>query len=100
MTITPHSPPSSGSLPSIAAAASRSTLKVPIRLIVIVMRNGSNWCAPRLPAIFSAQPTPAQQTEIADALGHRGLDLLGLGDVAAHEAGAELPAERLAASPR
>ena len=37
---------------------------MPIRLTVTVIRNGSNWCGPRLPAVFSAQPTPAQQTEM------------------------------------
>ena len=61
---TPRSPSSSGSLASIAAAASRSTLKVPIRFTRMTASNGSNECGPRLPAVFSAQPMPAQQTEI------------------------------------
>src|SRR4051794_28716030 len=59
---TPRSPASSGVLASIAPAASRSTLKVPIRLTLMTVSDGSKPCAPRLPAIFSAQPMPAQQT--------------------------------------
>src|SRR5690349_16340337 len=66
---TPHSPPSSGSFPSMAADASRSTLKVPIRFTPITREKGSSACAPRRPATFSAQPIPAQQTEILTPFG-------------------------------
>ena len=99
---TPRSPWSSGSLASIAAAASRSTLKVPIRLTRMTVSNGSKACGAGGPAIFSAQPMPAQQTEIrspsspAAAL-DGGLDLLGVGHVGGDEVGAELVGERLAA---
>ena len=64
LTQTPRSPSASGSLASIAAAARRSTLKVPIRFTRTTASNGSNECGPRRPAVFSAQPMPAQQTEI------------------------------------
>ena len=61
---TPRSPSASGSLASIADAAKRSTLKVPIRLTRTTDSNGSSACGPREPAVFSAQPMPAQQTDI------------------------------------
>ena len=95
---TPRSPSSSGSLPSIAAAASRSTLNVPIRFTLMTVWNGSKLCGPRLPAVLSAQPMPAQQTEIRSSPGglDRGLHLLGVGDVARHEPRAQLAGERLA----
>ncbi len=53
--------------------------------------NGSTECAPRLPAVFSAQPMPAQQTAIAQlAVALRGrhgrLDRGGIGDVGGEEA--------------
>ena len=64
LTQTPRSPSSSASLSLIAAAARRSTLKVPIRLIWITFVNISRLCGPPLWATRSAQPTPAQQTEI------------------------------------
>ena len=53
-----------GSLASIAAAAKRSTLKVPIRLIPMMVSKGMRSCGPRLPAIFCAQPVPAQHTQM------------------------------------
>ena len=53
-----------GLVGAIAAAARRSTLKVPIRLIEITLVNISRLCGPPLWATRSAQPTPAQQTEI------------------------------------
>ena len=40
----------------------RSTLKVPIRLIAMIVSNGSSGCGPFEPATFWAQPVPAQQT--------------------------------------
>ena len=61
---TPRSPESAGWTASIAADASRSTLNVPIRLTAITFSNGSSAWGPRLPATFSTQPIPAQQTEI------------------------------------
>src|SRR3954469_5105851 len=61
---TPRSPWSSGALASIALAARRRTLNVPIRLTRITVSNGTRPCAPLRPATFSAWPMPAQQTEI------------------------------------
>ena len=61
---TPRSPSASGSLASMAAAARRSTLNVPIRFTRTTASKGSNACGPRLPAVFSAHPMPAQQTAI------------------------------------
>src|SRR5829696_6083545 len=49
-----------GLVASMAAAARRSTLDVPTRLTPITRSNGSSVCGPRLPAAFSAQPSPAQ----------------------------------------
>jgi len=60
LTHTPRSPSSSGSLPFMAAAANRSTLNVPIRLMRSTVSNGISWCGPRLDAVRSAHPTPAQ----------------------------------------
>ena len=37
-------------------------MNVPIRLIAITVSKGWSVWAPRLPAVFSAQPIPAQQT--------------------------------------
>ncbi len=64
LTHTPRSPSSPGSVPIIAAAAKRSTLKVPIRLIWMIVSNGISGCGPLEPAIFCAQPVPAQQIEM------------------------------------
>src|ERR687893_2419877 len=63
MTITPASSPSPGSA-TIAAAAARSRWKEPSRLTWTTVWNGSTLWAPRLPAVFSAQPMPAQVTAI------------------------------------
>ena len=63
-THTPRSPSSPGSPAIIAAAAKRSTLKVPIRLIETIVSNGISGCGPFEPATFCAQPVPAQQTAI------------------------------------
>src|SRR3954471_18087654 len=63
-THTPRSPSSSGAVPSIALAARRSTLNVPIRFTRITVSKGSSACGPRLPAVFSAHAIPAQQMEI------------------------------------
>ena len=63
-TQTPRSPDSHGSLASMAAEAKRSALKVPTRLMAMtVSKLWSRW-GPREPAIFSGQPTPAQQIEM------------------------------------
>jgi hypothetical protein len=59
---TPRSPEGRGSCSIIAAAASLSTLNVPIRLTLIRASNGSSACGPRREATRSAQPIPAQQT--------------------------------------
>ena len=58
--ITPRSPPSSGVLAAIAAAARRMTLNVPIKLIFIMRWNTSNGCGPSLPNTLDGAPTPAQ----------------------------------------
>ena len=95
---------SSGSLSFIAAAAKRSTLNVPIRLIRSTVSNGMSWCGPRLDAVRSAQPTPAQQTLMRSrarrlARPRRPPPRPGLvGDVARDEPGAlaQLAGERLA----
>ena len=95
---TPRSPWSSGSLASIALAARRRTLKVPIRLTRMTVSNGSKPWAPLRPATFSAQPMPAQQTEMRRpsspaAAVDGGLDLLGVGDVGGDELRAEFVGE-------
>ena len=82
------------------SAARRSTLKVPIRLTRITVSNSSKLCGPLLPAIFSAGPMPAQQTEIRSpsspgGVGDGGGDLLGVGDVGGDEARAELVGQLL-----
>ena len=64
LTQTPRSPSSSGSFPLIAAAARRRTLKVPIRLTLTTLEKNSRLWGPPLWATRSAQPIPAQQTEI------------------------------------
>ena len=60
--------------------------------------NGSKLCAPRLPAVFSAQPTPAQHTEMrrSPAASTAACTELGVGDVALDELRAQLAGERLA----
>ena len=89
LTHTPRSPEPVGSSAIIAAAASRSTLKVPTRLTSITFSNGVEPWAPRRPATRSAQPMPAQQTEIrsppgcAAATSHRPCDGVRVGDVGA-----------------
>jgi hypothetical protein len=55
--------PSIGSRFAIAAAASRSTLNVPTRLIPMTVRNSSRSCGlPVLSSVRDAQPTPAHDT--------------------------------------
>src|SRR6476661_3522495 len=63
MTMTPRSA-STGSFASIAAAARRSTLKVPMRLMVMTSANCSSGNGPRLPTTRPGVPTPAQLTTI------------------------------------
>ena len=53
----------SGSFSLIAAAASRRTLKLPIRLTLTTLEKYSRLCGAALVASRSAQPIPAQQTE-------------------------------------
>ena len=74
---------------------------MPIRLTRITFSNSSKLCGPLLPAIFCAEPMPAQQTEIRSPSLARGVrdggrDLLGVGDVGGDEARAELVGQRLA----
>ncbi len=64
LTQTPRSPSVSGSLSPIAAEAIRRTLKVPIRLTLTTLEKNSRLWGPPLWATRSAQPIPAQQTEI------------------------------------
>ena len=52
--------PSIGSLSIMAAAASRSTLKVPTRLMSITVRKVSSGSTPRLPITRPGVATPAQ----------------------------------------
>src|SRR3954468_15651637 len=59
LTITPRSP-STGSVSTIAAAARRMTLKVPIRLIRTTFSNASSGNTPCLPSTRAGVPTPAQ----------------------------------------
>src|SRR4051812_12860471 len=61
LTITPRSP-STGSLSTIAATASRMTLKVPIRLTRTTFSNASSGSTPCLPSTRPGVPTPAQLT--------------------------------------
>src|SRR3954453_2003801 len=62
MTTAPRSPPASGSFCAIAAADSRSTLKVPIRFTRMTVSNGWGCWGPFLPTVRSAQPMPAHET--------------------------------------
>src|SRR3954447_13473612 len=59
LTMTPRSP-STGSVSTMAAAASRMTLKVPIRLIRTTFSNASSGSTPCLPSTRAGVPTPAQ----------------------------------------
>src|SRR3954468_6978423 len=63
LTMTPRSP-STGSLSTMAAGASRMTLKVPIRLIRTTFSNASSGSTPCLPRTRAGVPTPAQLTTI------------------------------------
>ena len=89
----------------IASAASRRTLKVPIRLTEITVSNGSSACAPRRPATRSAQPIPAQQIAIRSPPGSAAAALhgrrhrFGVAHIGAYERDSvpELVCERLAA---
>ena len=59
--MTPRSPFASGSFGFMPEAASRRTLKVPMRLISTILRNVSRLCgAPFRLIVRSAQPMPAQ----------------------------------------
>ena len=88
---TPRSPEGSGSCAIIAAPASRSTLKVPIRFTRITVSNGSSEWGPRREATRSAQPIPAQQTLIRRPPGRAAAaatacpHLVGIGHVGSHE---------------
>ena len=100
---TPRSPRSSGSLPIIDSAARRSTLIVPIRLMLIAHWYPSRGAAPCLAlAIRPAAPTPAQLTQIrrppSDGGGRSDgrLDRFFIGDIGLDEVGADLFGERLA----
>src|SRR3954449_3899118 len=62
MTTAPRSPSSPGSFCAIAAAESRSTLKVPIRFTRTTVSNGCRLAGPFLLTVRSAQPTPAHDT--------------------------------------
>ena len=64
LTQTPRSPSASGSFPLIEAAARRSTLKLPIRFTAMTLEKYSRLWGPPLCATRSAQPIPAQQTDI------------------------------------
>src|SRR5664279_5303913 len=63
ITMTPRSP-SAGSFSSIAAAARRTTLKVPIRLMSMTFRKALRSMGPFLPTSRPGVPTPAQLTTI------------------------------------
>src|SRR3954468_9839132 len=63
LTMTPRSP-STGSVSTMAAVASRITLKVPIRLIRTTFSNASSGSTPCLPRTRAGVPTPAQLTTI------------------------------------
>src|SRR3954454_6520009 len=86
----------------MAFEAKRRTLKVPIRLMAMMTAKGSRAWGPREPAIFCANPVPAQLTQMrrtasASAGGLDGpLALARLAHVAGREGGAELVGQRLA----
>ena len=58
----PRSPSSSGSSVLISAAASRMTLKLPIRLTSMTRRKASSGSGPSRPTMRPAVPMPAQLT--------------------------------------
>ncbi|MNT35739.1 hypothetical protein D3C72_1717780 [compost metagenome] len=58
--ITPRSPSLSGVFCTIAAAARRIMLKVPIRLMRMVLSKASSGCGPFLPTVLLAVAMPAQ----------------------------------------
>src|ERR1700758_2971230 len=75
--MTPRSSPTSSVL-AIRSAASRSTLKVPTRLMATILRNASSGKTPSLLSTRMALPVPAQLTTmrgvpIASQLQHRHL---------------------------
>ena len=82
----------------MAAAARRSTLKVPIRFTRTTVSNGASAAGLSFFTVRSAQPMPAQETE-AQPLGrlHRGAHGGLVGHVGLHEAPVQLGGERLAA---
>ena len=99
MTTAPRSPPSSGSFAAIAAARSRSTLKVPIRFTRTTVSNGWSAAGPSLPTVRSAQPMPGArhgEAQLAGAL-DRGLDLRLVRHVRLRERAADLLRQRRAA---
>ena len=105
LTQTPRSPSSSGSLSTIAAAASRSTLKVPIRLTLIDVVEDLEVVRPAL-AGQCAGPSRCRRSRRRSAGRPRrprprstaACDRLGLGDVRRDEAGAS-PSSAASASP-
>src|ERR671919_3013625 len=62
MTTAPRSPSALGSPAAIAAAESRSTLKVPIRFTRTTVSNGWSAAGPSFFTVLSAHPIPAQDT--------------------------------------
>ena len=87
----PRSPLAFGSLPTIALAARRSMLKVPIRLMLTTLAKLSRRCGPSRPTTFSAggdagaihQSVDPAKTVQRSAYG--GFAVLFAGDVAADE---------------
>src|SRR5256712_7042352 len=65
--MTPRSPSSLGGLRAISAAARRSTLKVPVRLMAITLAKRSRGIGPCLLTVRMAAPTPAQLTHTCTA---------------------------------
>ncbi|MNY14193.1 hypothetical protein D3C86_1473610 [compost metagenome] len=62
---TPRSPSASGVLRTMAAAASRIMLNVPIRFTRTVFSNEASGCGPSLPTVLAATAIPAQLTSPA-----------------------------------
>src|SRR5919109_651255 len=62
ITIAPRSPSAPAPPAAMAAAASRRTLKVPIKFTRTTVSNGWSAAGPSLPTVRSAQPIPAQET--------------------------------------
>ena len=88
MTIAPRSPSSSGALAFMAAAVSRSTLKVPIRFTRTTVSKGARPAGPPLalddalgPADPGARDRQAQLAERLDGGRDRGLELTLVGHV-------------------